>query len=54
MKIAFKNSKIMMINGRTLTPVPGQGPEPGLHYVYTSSEGHGSISASPMSGKQQE
>ena len=52
MKIAFKNSKILMINGRTLTPVPGQGPEPGLHYVYTSSEGHGSISASPMSGKK--
>lgn len=52
MKIAFKNSKILMINGRTLTPVPGQGPEPGLHYVYTSSDGHGSISASPMSGKK--
>jgi len=52
MKIAFKNSKILMINGRTLTPVPGIGPEPGLHYVYTSSEGHGSISASPMSGKK--
>ena len=52
MKIAFKNSKILMINGRTLTPMPGQGPEPGLHYVYTSSEGHGSISASPMSGKK--
>ena len=52
MKIAFNNSKILMINGRTLTPVPGQGPEPGLHYVYTSSEGHGSISASPMSGKK--
>lgn len=52
MKIAFKNSKILMINGRTLTPVPGMGPEPGLHYVYTLSEGHGSISASPMSGKK--
>ena len=52
MKIAFKNSKILMINGRTLTPVPGIGPEPGIHYVYTSSEGHGSISASPMSGKK--
>lgn len=52
MKISFKDSKILMINGRTLTPVPGQGPEQGLHYVYTSSEGHGSISASPMSGKK--
>ena len=52
MNIAFKDSKILMISGRTLTPVPGQGPEPGLHYVYTSSEGHGSISASPMSGKK--
>ena len=52
MKIAFKGNNILMINGRTLTPVPGQGPEPGLHYVYTSSEGHGSISASPMSGKK--
>jgi uncharacterized protein (TIGR02145 family) len=52
MKIAFKNSKILMINGRTLTPVPGIGPEPGLHYVYTSSEGNGFISASPMSGKK--
>ena len=54
MNIAFKNSKILMINGRTLTPVPRQGPapQPGLHYVYTSSEGHGSISASPMSGKK--
>lgn len=52
MKITFKDNKILMISGRTLTPVPGQGPEPGLHYVYTSSEGHGSISASPMSGKK--
>ena len=54
MKIAFKNSKILMINGRTLTPVRGQGPEPEpvIHHVYTSSEGHGSISASPMSGKK--
>lgn len=52
MKITFKDSKILMISGRTLTPVPGQGPEPGLHYVYTSSDGHGSISASPMSGKK--
>ena len=52
MKIAFKNSKILIINGRTLTPVPGQGPEPGLHYVYASSDGHGSVSASPMSGKK--
>lgn len=52
MKIAFKDSKILMINGRTLSPVPGQGPEPGIHYVYTSSEGHGSISASPMYGKK--
>lgn len=33
MKIAFKNSKILMINGRTLTPVPGQGPEPTKYSV---------------------
>ena len=37
MKIAFKNNKILIINGRTLTPVPGQGPgpEPPEPTVYT-------------------
>lgn len=55
MKIAFKNSKILMINGRTLTPVPGIGPgpeppEPTVYDVILTTDGHGSISANPMSG----
>jgi hypothetical protein len=33
MKIAFKNGNILMINGRTLTTVPGQEPEPELLYL---------------------
>lgn len=55
MKIAFKNSKILMINGRTLTPVPGigPGPEPPQPTVYTVTivqPTGGTITATPISG----
>lgn len=56
MKIAFKNSKILMINGRTMTPVPsgpGPGPEPPQPTVYTVTivqPTGGTITASPLSG----
>lgn len=55
MKIAFKNSKILMINGRTLTPVPGQGPgpqppQPTVYTVTIVQPTGGSITATPLSG----